>query len=674
MKRTKKLVAILISLIMVLSVVPFNVWGAESGEGNITLQIDITSNDNETTASEVKVNGATWTDHNDVFKTSDGKYVVSGKINVQEGKEPKFGWGGNLNDYMSQNAQVDIEKGTDTEYSFSITLNNIGTAVDDQNNLINFIGFNLEAEQINQQPSGDNNNNPEESNNNQGNENQPGGTTTRNYNGNETAILNYKITGAIEYTEGAGFENGIGFRINEVSYEVDHSKEVFDEEPAYERDENGQYILNENNEKIPVRVPGPNGVLEQITEKTGVTITGDIIHYDNNADTNKVKFTFVMNPGTLMTGLKINGVTINNLPKTKETLSACYIDHRLEIEVDNIDKADIYNIEITARYPNENEQFLGNFLWDYNPKGYTGPDDKVLNATLTFVEAEYNGKIYKTPEEINKLGGVFIWKDAERKKKYSEEREGLGEAQFPTGTKLTVKIIPDAGYQLVDFGINGGIFDPQEEIGTYTFEVKGGPFHLQATIKQVEDVVKTKSEKIESGKIELGGKETSMNVGTARLDVKDIELDKEQISNFEEAAEGYDIKNYIDISLFNTVFKGKETASWDTQVKELENEATISLKLEEGTNGNEVVIVHEKHDGTFEIIPVTYNVETNTITFKTKSFSNYAIATKADKEKDVEKDDKAETEADTENATSSPKTGDNVIVYAAIFVTLQVIV
>ena len=497
---------------------------------------------------------------------------------------------------------------------------------------------------------------------------QHGGDNTQNYQGNAVSTLNYKIVGAIEYGYGGGFDHGISFRINDIPYAADESKMQYSEDIAYERDENGQLILDENNNPIVVKDPE---TMQPITEKTGLTINGDIINYDYNTETNKVKFTFAMAPGTLMTGLKINDKIINNLPSTKEELADCYIDHRLEIDVDNIDKAEIYNIEITARYPNSNEEFLGNFLWDYNPQGYTGPDDKILNATLTFVEAEYNEYKYTTEEEINSLGGVFIWNDAERKKTYTDEREGVGEAQFPVGTKLTVKIIPDAGYQLVDFGINGGVFNPQEEIGTYTFEVKGGPFHLQANIAQVEDVVNTKSEKIESGSIILGGTESSMAVGTARLDVDDVTLSQAQISNFEEAAEGYDIKDYIDISLFNTVFKGKETASWDTEVIDLQNEATITLKHEEGVNGDEMVIVHEKHDGTYEIIPVEYDTSTNTITFKTKSFSNYAIATKTA----VLSEDNTTTDDETTNTTNlnqntitnvSPKTGDNITIWAGL--------
>lgn len=484
-----------------------------------------------------------------------------------------------------------------------------------------------------------------------GNQGGGPGDDTSNHQGNGTSTLNYSINGAIEYTSGGGYDHGISFKINDLPYRADESKMSYTEGPAYERDEHGQIIIGDNNQPIPVLDPD---TLQPMTEKTALTITGDTIHYDYDENTNKVKFTFTMAPGTFMESLVINNQTITNLPKNSDELLACYKDHNLEIEVDGIDKADTYNIAITARYPKASEEFLGNFLWDYNPQGYTGPEDKILNGTLVFVEAEYDGHTYTTPEEINALGGVYIWRDATRKKKYTSDTEGVGEAQFPKGTQLTVKIIPDAGYQLVNFGINGGVFEPQEEIGTYKFEVGGGPFHLQATIEQVEDVVKTTSEKVSAGAINLGDEE-SMSIGTARLDVKDIELTEDQISNFKEAAEGYNVKNYLDISLFNTVYKGDSSQSWDTQVKDLDNEAEIFLQLEDDVNGEDIVIVHEKHDGTYEIIPTEYLKEYNAIKFKTKSFSNYAIATKT-----------SATQEKTVNNASNPNTGDNIWLYCTL--------
>lgn len=138
--------------------------------------------------------------------------------------------------------------------------------------------------------------------------------------------------------------------------------------------------------------------------------------------------------------------------------------------------------------------------------------------------------------------------------------------------------------------------------------------------------VHTSSDKVKDGTIELGGKE--INSGSVVLSVGDVTLSNEQLTNFEETANGYVISSFLDIKLDQVIYKGSETDVWSNELKELNNEATITLQLEKGVNGNEVVIVHEKHDGTYEIIPAVYNAETNTITFKTSSFSNYAIASK----------------------------------------------
>ena len=450
------------------------------------------------------------------------------------------------------------------------------------------------------------------------------GGNTDDYQGNSSATLNYSINGAIEYTDGGGYDHGITFRINGIRYRADQSKMQYTEEPAVERDYQGNPIMGDNNQPIPILDPETG---QQITERTALTIVGDTINYDATGDT--VDFVFSMAPGTFMSGLTINGTPITDLPDSAEELEACYVDHTLEIPVNGITKASHYDIEIEARYPNSDEEFMSNFLWDYNPEGYTGPDDKILHGTLTFVKAEYDGHTYTTPEQVNALGGVYIWRDAERKDSYTDDREGVGEAQFPKGTMLTVKIIPDSGYQLVNFGLNGTPFEPQEEIGTYTFEVKSGPFHLQAEIAAVDDKVNAISEKVSAGEITIGD-EDSMSVGTARLDVKDVELSDEQISNFEEAAEGYNVDSYLDISLYNTVYKGSEEQSWDTKVDELDNDAEIVLQLEDNVNGQDIVVVHETHDGKYEIIETEYIEDQNAIVFNTDSFSNYAIATKGE--------------------------------------------
>ncbi len=632
MKKVKKVIKLLpkktIALLLLLSLTlnyfspVVKVFAATFGEGDIILRVGIDSNEENFEVDSVTVNESAWNDNNDEFKTDDGQYRIVISVKEKEGLIPDISWGGNFSNYINKT------------YTYNNGIYTYTLDVDNSTLDANYLSLMINA-----------------SNNGVGSDNNPGenneehhGGETNTYNGNKTSTLNFKVTGNIEYRDFNGnVPTGVSFRINDITYRTNNQIVYTEEEISTYEDGSPVMVFDDNEGKW---VAGTEII------KTGASVTNDTIKYDVD-NTNKVTFTFLVQWNDIITNLKINGQSINSLPKTNRELGEAYKDHCLEIEVKDIEAADIYNIEIEVRKQNDEEIIMGNFLWDYNEEnGYTSKEDKIAHAKLTFVEATYNGHTYKTEKEINELGGLFNWKDAERKNKYTTENEGVGEAQFPVGTELTVKLIPDAGYQLVEFGINDGVFETEDEIGTYTFTIEGGNFHLQAKFEAVEDVVNSKSEKIDSGTVVLG-EEESMSIGTARLDVEDIELTKDQISNFEKAADGYEISDYIDISLYNTVYKGSSKSSWDTEVKELENEAKVTLKLEDNVNGKEVAIVHEKHDGTYEIIETEYNEEDNTITFTTKSFSNYAIATKNIADNKVE---------------TSPKTLDNIMTYIGTFI------
>ena len=199
------------------------------------------------------------------------------------------------------------------------------------------------------------------------------------------------------------------------------------------------------------------------------------------------------------------------------------------------------------------------------------------------------------------------------------------------------------------------------------------------------DIVKADSQKVKSGEISLGN---NLEAGSAQLTINDVELSPDKIKGFENAAGDYTISNYLDIDLYNVFYKGKNDSEdvWSNKIDELEKEATITLKLADGLTADDIVIVHNIHNGEkYEIIQIeSYDSTTNTITFKTKSFSNYAIATKTTSTKEENKttnnettkdettsnkttnDDTASTNEKTTAASSSPKTGDNIIMWIAL--------
>ncbi|MBR3176205.1 hypothetical protein IKF26_02305, partial [Candidatus Saccharibacteria bacterium] len=208
-----------------------------------------------------------------------------------------------------------------------------------------------------------------------------------------------------------------------------------------------------------------------------------------------------------------------------------------------------------------------------------------------------------------------------------------GSLVVPAGATITVRVIPDYGYQVMN--VNMADLEVSDDgIGEFTFTVPGGAAYFVADVIPVEDVVNVATDKVAGGSISLGEDQTTLNHGSARLDINDADLTNEDIEGFEGAAGDYEIKNFLEISLFNVTCKGAEVCtgsdedSWNEQIEDLNEPATITLQLEDGVDGNEIVIVHQKHDGTYEVIPTTYNAGTNTITFTTSSFSNYAIASR----------------------------------------------
>ena len=193
---------------------------------------------------------------------------------------------------------------------------------------------------------------------------------------------------------------------------------------------------------------------------------------------------------------------------------------------------------------------------------------------------------------------------------------------------VTLQIIPEYGYQVKYLSSNGFALTAGDDISTFTFEVGKGNFHLGAEVVPVADEVITTSESVKTGNIEIDSNEISN--GSVRLSVDDVKINDEKKLEFEKQAEGYTVSNYLNISLNQVLFKGTADDVWSNELEDLSKEALISLQLSEDIDPENTVIVHNIHDGKdYEVIKIEkYDSATKTITFKTKSFSNYAIATK----------------------------------------------
>ena len=402
-------------------------------------------------------------------------------------------------------------------------------------------------------------------------------------------------------------------------------------------------------------------------------ITEDINDEDNNPSTvYKIHIQADFGSAFAEDGIKINNDTMPVSEGTEQ------IDYYMETPLGN-------KFDIVLKYvPNLNRNF--NIIWVYNTEAaernnFIGPDGQidclVKNGKVEIVKAELPdgtvlnySQLTATVEEDrgHGMGRYPVNDDAN----YDDgNEEGYGYASFIPGTEVTIKLIPDYGYQVTSASLNDTQITPQAEQSTFTFIMPQTDLHLAAVFTKVGDVVKSSTDKVTSGTVKIGANE--ITTGSTVLNVSDASLTDTQKQSFSKAVEDYEVSTYLDIKLNQVIYKGSDSNVWSNELKELNNEATITLQLEEGVNGNEVVILHEKHDGSYEVIETIYDESTNTITFSTSSFSNYAIASKktentTNTETDNKVDNTTNTETDNKvDNTTNPQTGDNIIMFIIIF-------
>lgn len=389
----------------------------------------------------------------------------------------------------------------------------------------------------------------------------------------------------------------------------------------------------------------PHGGYEGDRVHSDLTITGEADFYINDSfminsvsgENQAVDYTYDRNGNVdfyiasfinaRYTSFKINGTEYYDQLPTPDTpegrralLDACkgqINEYKLTVPYSE----NGYVIEATQKFLDDSDAdywMVGNFLWTYTEKNQG--DDYLDHGRLVLIKMEYDGETY-LPEDLNNPGTAFDW----------EDDENGGSAVLPAGAVVTVKLVPEYGYQLTDFGVNGGSFGTGDEQSTFTFEIARGNFHLGAHFTPVDDKVTATAEAVTGGSIKIDAGE--IDIGSVVLSVNDAdELSDEQVSSFEAAAEGYAVSAYLDLNLDQVIYKGTDNAddAWKNELSELKNEATVTLALDESVDGSEFVIIHEKHDGSYEVLPVEFDDEANTITFNTLSFSNYAVAVKSD--------------------------------------------
>ena len=369
------------------------------------------------------------------------------------------------------------------------------------------------------------------------------------------------------------------------------------------------------------------------------------------------------------TSIKINGTEYSGFaPHTAEEYWETMNGWAQMFCIPNVPYSTSYNVVVEGRQTADENKIPG-FGWSYLTKDRSTDIDEEGNfahGRLEFVSAvlgiDQEEVRFSSINALNNYrykgkGQIFQWNDGRKDYPEEDRRMAWGAAQIPYGTTLRVRIAPDKGYQLVSLAVSENGFRPTEIPGEYELELTRtnlsydedrNQFNLNPRFEKVDATAISESDAVSNVVLTITGNDNKFETGTPKLEVTDVaSMSPERESDFDKATEeGYTINNYLEISLYNTLYKGgkkdgDKLDSWDTEIHELQDKATISLELEDALDGDDIQVIHEVRDEDkkivgYDVIDAIYDQKKKTVTFETDGFSTYAIAVKENNQPDEE--------------------------------------
>lgn len=241
---------------------------------------------------------------------------------------------------------------------------------------------------------------------------------------------------------------------------------------------------------------------------------------------------------------------------------------------------------------------------------------------------------------------------------------------------MTIKLIPDYGYQLSGVQLNGGLtIEPdQDQMFTFTFIMPNTNVHFKGIFTKTVDKaeIKTQSQSISSASISNGANAA----GSGNLQLTVADSTGYDMTAAQQKVAGAVSAQAVELDLNQIVAKGDGT-NWETKITEFTNPITLSLGINNYDANYDYVVVRD-HNGTTTALPT--KVIDGKVTFETNQFSTYVIVKKekttagtstggSSHEDSKGNDDNssdaqpAATQAVTQELDVVPKTGEGIATY-----------
>ena len=281
-------------------------------------------------------------------------------------------------------------------------------------------------------------------------------------------------------------------------------------------------------------------------------------------------------------------------------------------------------------------------------------DRKCLTVTWAYDDTYgEDGRIEHGTAEIIKINGQDVSQMTFSNFANNPGDKSGGHLAVKRDDVVTIKLIPDYGYQLSGASINGVTLAPQTEVSTFTFKMPDTNVHFKGIFTQTSDEINTSATKVSSASFENGA--NAAPSGNLRLTVADS---NEDTTNALAQVENAVSAEAVNLTLDQIVSKGDGT-NWENPVTQLDQPVKMKLQVADYDTAAGYEVVRE-HNGNLTKLTTSVS-ENGTLTFETNQFSTYFIVKTAKKADNGNA--KTEKSSNTSSTTASSAAGstDNAI-------------
>lgn len=281
-------------------------------------------------------------------------------------------------------------------------------------------------------------------------------------------------------------------------------------------------------------------------------------------------------------------------------------------------------------------------------------DRKCLTVTWAYDDTYgEDGRIEHGTAEIIKINGQDVSQMTFSNFANNPGDEKGGHLEVKRDDVVTIKLIPDYGYQLSGASINGVTLAPQEEVSTFTFTMPDTNVHFKGIFTPTSDEIKTSGTKVNDASVENGA--NAVPSGNLRLTVADSNADTTNaLAQVENAVSA----EAVNLTLDQIVSKGDGT-NWENSVTEFSQPVKMNLKVADYDTAAGYAVVRE-HDGNLTNLPTSVS-EDGMLTFETNQFSTYFIVKTAKKADNGNAKTENSSNTSSTTASSAAKSTDNAI-------------